>query len=137
MGNFSNSLKCHIKCVLKTEKSSFDERILSYRFNIYFIYSPLIHKLKSILKRIFFFAIFSKSMKIHLKRVYKNKKSSFDKKLLLDTLNMHFYTVHWCIDLMYILENKENLFFLAENFLSPKTSKRLKINKSFFLLKMV
>ena len=45
-GNFSKSLKFHTKCVLKTEKSYFDKKFPSYTFNIYFIYSPYMHKLK-------------------------------------------------------------------------------------------
>ena len=43
---FSKSLKFHVKCVLKTEKSSFDKKFLSYTFNIYFKYNPLMLKLK-------------------------------------------------------------------------------------------
>ena len=44
--NFSESLKFHVICVLKTEKSSFDKKLSFYTFNIYFKYSPLMHKLK-------------------------------------------------------------------------------------------
>ena len=44
--NFSNSMKFRVKCVLKTEKSSFDKKFLSYTVNIYFIYSPYLHKSK-------------------------------------------------------------------------------------------
>ena len=34
---FYKSVKIHVKCVLKTEKSSFDKKFLSYTFNTYFI----------------------------------------------------------------------------------------------------
>ena len=39
-------MKNHVKCVLKTEKPSFDRKFLLNKFNIYFIYSPLMHKIK-------------------------------------------------------------------------------------------
>ena len=44
--NFSKSMKFHVKCVLNTEKTSFDKKFLSDTFNIYFIYSSLKHKSK-------------------------------------------------------------------------------------------
>ena len=43
---FYKSMEFHVICVLKTEKSSFDKKLPSYTFNIYFKYSPLMHKLK-------------------------------------------------------------------------------------------
>ena len=55
------SKKIHVKCVLKTDKSSFEKRSLSYTFNIYFIYSPLMHKLKAYIekyKKMLFLEIF-------------------------------------------------------------------------------
>ena len=47
---FLKSMKIRVKCLLTTDKSSSNRKFLSYTFNIYFIYSPLMHKLKSILK---------------------------------------------------------------------------------------
>ena len=40
---FSKSLKFHVKCVLKTEKSSFDEKFPSFTFNIYLYTSNTVH----------------------------------------------------------------------------------------------
>ena len=61
-------------------------------------------------------------MKIHVKCVLKSEKSSFEKKILLDVFNIY------CIysQLMYKFElyvEKQRNFF-AENFLSPKTTRK-------------
>ena len=52
--NISKSMKFNVKCVLKTEKYSFDKKLFAYTFNIYFIYSPLMHKLKVYIEKIIF-----------------------------------------------------------------------------------
>ena len=65
--------------------------------------SPLKHKLKIYIGRIeiYFFEIFTKSIKIHLKCLLKTEKSSFDIELLLDIFNIYFVYSPLCINQKY------------------------------------